>query len=182
MQAATARVILRDYENEEKVRRNAKRIVEQAQATLEISINSLAIMAGNPLKSSVLSLEKIFEGTKFGSDKRVEIFNGSIEITVNKFALVEVLENLVQNAFKANATKVEISCEEIENYSIIQVKDNGSGISSDVIDLIFGEYSSRPGGGTGLQIVKTLVSSMGAEIDLHSQINQGTTFSIKIPS
>jgi len=102
----------------------------------------------------------------------------------------QVLINLVSNAIKftkngdvnLNVKKTSASLNSLD--LLIEVKDNGIGISYDKQDEIFESFSqgsvqiNRKYGGTGLglTIVKNLIELMGSKIQLKSQPNVGTTF------
>ena len=73
----------------------------------------------------------------------------------------------------------------MENLIAICIKDQGPGIPSDELDHIF-ERFYRPeenrataGFGLGLPIAKSLVEGMGGTIDIISQVEQGTTITLK---
>jgi two-component system, NtrC family, sensor kinase len=67
----------------------------------------------------------------------------------------------------------------------ISISDNGIGIPEDNLDKIFEPFFTTKevgeGTGLGLSIVYSIVKSHKGTIELQSQINQGTTFTIKIP-
>jgi PAS domain S-box-containing protein len=104
--------------------------------------------------------------------------------------LAQVLTNLVSNAVKfTESGKVKLTIESITeaaDFSTIrfEVMDTGIGISEESIEKIFESFSqansatTRKYGGTGLglSIVKNLLQLMGAEIQVTSQLRQGTTF------
>jgi len=67
----------------------------------------------------------------------------------------------------------------------ITIRDNGPGISSDIIDQIFDPYFTTKeigkGSGLGLSIVHGLVKDHNGFINVESEINQGSTFTILFP-
>ena len=66
----------------------------------------------------------------------------------------------------------------------IRVRDNGEGIPEDICSRLFTDdaVSTRSGGtGLGTRIVKKAVDVHGGTIDVESQPDQGTTFTIRIP-
>ena len=102
----------------------------------------------------------------------------------------QVLTNLLGNAVKFTASgsvKLEVSpVMETENYITLKfkVKDTGIGIPSEQQEVIFEEYSQastdigRKFGGTGLglSITKNLLRLMESEIQVKSELNQGSEF------
>ena len=71
------------------------------------------------------------------------------------------------------------------NYVRISVKDNGTGISPDILDRIFEPYyttkKSGEGTGLGLAIVHSIVHNYGGDITVESQIGHGTSFHVYLP-
>ncbi|MCR8747065.1 sensor histidine kinase [Romboutsia lituseburensis] len=102
-----------------------------------------------------------------------------------------IILNLLSNAIKFNSkngkVEVNISCDEYINISI---KDSGIGIAEDKIGSIFGRFEqlsskklhNKEGSGIGLSLVKSLVDIHGGKIAASSKINEGTTFTVSIPS
>ncbi len=67
----------------------------------------------------------------------------------------------------------------------IQVTDNGSGIEPEDLPHLFEPFFSTKGNrGTGLGLAVTwgIVESHGGSIDVQTELGQGTTFSIRIPT
>jgi len=105
--------------------------------------------------------------------------------------LNQILVNLVNNAVKfteKGQVEVRFSLAD-ENHWAIEVKDTGPGIPVDVQQIIFEpfrqadvEATRRPGGiGLGLSIVKQMVGLMQGEIQVQSQLGQGSTFTVILP-
>ena len=112
----------------------------------------------------------------------------------NPLKFTQVITNLVSNAIDsydkfANPEKrcVLISCKEDKKNIIISIQDWGKGISpsflTKVFDPFFTTKNIQHGTGIGLSIVKEVVEEdFNGKIDLESEENKGTTFTIKIPS
>jgi signal transduction histidine kinase len=73
-------------------------------------------------------------------------------------------------------------------YAIIEVVDNGYGIPEEEIDYIFDTYrrvkkhkDMAVGTGLGLAIVKSLIDAHEGQIEVQSQLDVGSTFTVKIP-
>jgi len=105
--------------------------------------------------------------------------------------LRQVLTNLVANAVKfTDRGEVSVGLELAEGTSDtidlrFSVSDTGIGISPQDVERLFEPFSQadasttrRYGGtGLGLSIVKQLVTLMGGEVEAHSELHQGSTFS-----
>lgn len=113
------------------------------------------------------------------------------EIITDEKILAQILNNLLSNAVKfTDKGHVKLSIETIpENQIKIKVEDTGIGISKDKQDRIFepffqgdASFSKKYGGtGLGLQIVKKSVDLLKGTMNVKSEENQGTEFSIIIP-
>ncbi|MCB9257885.1 MAG: hypothetical protein H6612_00915 [Ignavibacteriales bacterium] len=97
----------------------------------------------------------------------------------------QVIMNLVQNSFDSIENKGEISIESFKQNEdiIIKIKDNGPGIPSHILNKIFNLYftTKAKGTGIGLSIVQKIIMEHGGIINVESEENNGTEFSIKLP-
>ena len=100
------------------------------------------------------------------------------------------INNLVSNAYKYTKPNghVTLSVTETDNDVVFSVKDDGIGIVPKARKEIFKKFyrtergqAQSKGDGIGLAFVKTLVELHGGEIRLESEVNVGSTFSIRIP-
>jgi|GEM_PF-6716103 len=104
--------------------------------------------------------------------------------------LQQVLTNLLRNSIKfTNEGAITLSCQQREDYYLVQVKDTGIGIAPEKIDQIFkpfrqaheGLSRSKGGIGLGLSICKKMVQMWEGEIFVESAMGKGSVFSITIP-
>jgi signal transduction histidine kinase len=79
-----------------------------------------------------------------------------------------------------------VRTERREGRCLIEVSDNGSGISPQHMDRLFEPFfTTKPigeGTGLGLSISYSLVQQLGGNISVRSQSGAGTVFSIRLPS
>ncbi len=101
--------------------------------------------------------------------------------------LVQVFVNLITNAchaMKPGGTVILATLVE-EGDLVIRVKDNGSGIPSEMAGKIFEPFfTTKPDGkgtGLGLSIVQGIIENHGGKIDVKSEVSVGTTFVIRLP-
>ncbi len=99
-----------------------------------------------------------------------------------------ILFHLIENAIDATEKKkrkVEILIKGAENYVMLQVKDNGKGIKKKHINDIFQKFytsSNRSGRGIGLFIVKSILDKIGGSINVTSELNIGSVFTVMFPA
>ncbi|MGL5941938.1 MAG: sensor histidine kinase [Waterburya sp.] len=99
-----------------------------------------------------------------------------------------VLINLLSNAIKysPNGSKIEFEILGEKEQVIIEIKDQGIGISEVDQPQIFEPFfrgsnvDSLPGNGLGLSIVKNLVQIHGGKIEVESKVGIGTKFSLTL--
>ncbi|GAB3816821.1 hypothetical protein GCM10028895_12370 [Pontibacter rugosus] len=77
---------------------------------------------------------------------------------------------------------MRISCHQEGDYTVLQVKDNGLGLSSKQQGKLFTMFrrfhDHVEGSGVGLYMVKKIVDNAGGKIEVQSTAGVGTTFSI----
>jgi len=156
------------------------------------------------LKREELSLREIFVGLydKYRNDKNIvdssniefnmKIGNGiPDEIVSDKMRITQVLEHLLNNAFKFTSKgEIEFGIRKGNSSSLLlYVKDTGVGIDTESVNFIFDQFrqedesKTREYGGTGLglSISKGLVKLLGGEIWVESEKNKGSIFYFTLP-
>ncbi len=106
-------------------------------------------------------------------------------------AIQQVTSNLVENALKYSepGTKVTLTVKELPSESLIQVTDEGQGMSREQIATIFDRFRQldssstrdRGGFGLGLYIVKNLVEAHNGAVEVDSTPAVGSTFTVHFP-
>jgi len=117
---------------------------------------------------------------------------GKIEpLMSSRLYVREILQNFITNAIKYTETgSVVVTAAAGKGGVIFSVIDTGIGISKGDQEKVFDkffrseDYRTRQTNGTGLGLYVTmkLARILHAEIDLHSKLNKGSTFSIFIPN
>jgi signal transduction histidine kinase len=103
----------------------------------------------------------------------------------------KILLNLVFNAVKFTPARgiVDIRVEKIGEELQLQVKDTGMGISKENLANVFSRFWQADtsaqrkfqGAGIGLALVKELVEVQAGTVTVDSEVNKGTTFTIRLP-
>ncbi len=99
--------------------------------------------------------------------------------------IAQVLQNLLGNAFKyAPGGRVAVSAHEEAGCVVCVVRDNGAGISAEMLPRIFDKLATDPakqGTGLGLAIVRQIVEAHGGTVKVESAPGAGAAFSFTIP-
>ncbi|MCB9877924.1 MAG: response regulator [Planctomycetes bacterium] len=126
----------------------------------------------------------------------LELGDEPVVADVDRGRFEQVLLNLVQNARESGAGNVHISLARgqlaIDHASavdgdgpaaVIEVRDDGSGMSPEVAARVFDPYFSTkfPGRGLGLAVAFGCVRRHGGTIDVDSRPGGGTTFRVRLP-
>lgn len=116
-----------------------------------------------------------------------------IAIAVDPAQIEDAVLNLIINAIEAfdrnGQVKIRVarsqneSADEFEEQAIIEVADNGRGISNEDITRIFNPFfTTRPAGtGLGLPAVRRIARAHGGTVDVRSTPGKGSTFTIRLP-
>ena len=180
------------------IQRNSNRLNEITQDLLSLSEIENKEKNGQ-LKRNVVDLREIIknvEGIIFSTQKIKEVKISknyqNAPIPFNGFAneLEKIFTNILQNSLKfiSNNGKIEINIKQNIDKIIIEIKDNGPGISPKDLEKIFERFytvdSSRSkelsGTGLGLSIVKHAVNLHEGQIEALPS-NDGAHFKITLP-
>ncbi len=100
----------------------------------------------------------------------------------------QIMDNLLTNAVKfTESGTITLSACYREGVLILEVKDSGIGMNPETLSRIFRPFerltsaTNVDGVGLGLPITKGIVSLLGGEIDVTSEIGSGTTFRVTLP-
>lgn len=166
---------------------------------LNDTINDLVkviIIKDNPsIKKEAVLIKEIFENVFSQLNFQIELYRPIIKldfekvsiININKAYLESILLNLLTNSIKYKSEnrklKITITTDQIDDTVVLTFKDNGIGI--DLVrnkDKVFGLYQrfhNYPDSkGLGLYLVKSQVETMDGTIDIESEVNKGTIFTL----
>jgi signal transduction histidine kinase len=141
----------------------------------------------------------VFDELKITADER------KIKLTLNRAdekpftvngdreKLREVFQNIVGNALKFTPADGSIKIEMARQGNSVKtaITDTGPGIQKESMNLLFkkfskieysyAKHSNQPGTGLGLYISKQIVSLHNGDIQVQSEVNVGTTFTVVLP-
>ena len=103
--------------------------------------------------------------------------------------LADNILDIAQNSISAGASLVEIdiTVSHSTNTVALRFADNGCGMSGEELQQVFKRFyradSSRtlPGNGLGLSLVQAIVNAHNGEIEISSQLNEGTYVWVSLP-
>lgn len=114
------------------------------------------------------------------------------QVRANELKLSQVIVNLLSNAVQAlsydresNEIRVSTWTDEAGR-AVIEVEDNGRGMTEQVKSAIFEPFftTKAPGHGTGLglSICRTIVHGFGGELSVESEVDKGSRFCVRLPA
>lgn len=165
-------------------------ILDQSEVTIRAQsfiINDLFLALKNQLD---ITLEKS------GKNDLIELFyhideaDKSKQIVSDRVKITQLLSNMINNAVKftdSGSIKLAVSLD--KEYLKISIKDTGVGIPDDKHNIIFDSFRQVDdshtrrfeGVGIGLAISKKIVTTLGGEISVISELNKGSEFIVTIP-
>lgn len=158
---------------------------------LMIQLNSDEKNASEIQKTFNRDWRDFFEDLKFlHSDTEFCFRNNTFDsLPFNKTDMETIIKNLCDNSIKYGAQKVDIELHSVRDRLQIKISDDGNGISKSEQKYVFEKFyriqsdniHNTKGLGLGLFLVKNIVEKYDGKIDLNSEKNMGTTFTITLP-
>lgn len=117
--------------------------------------------------------------------------SAGVTLAVNHESFVEIVNRLVDNAIKFSKKeggRVVLTTRQEEGFWRLDVADEGVGIDSDQLPLLFVSFGQvdrekmeQQGCGLGLSIVQELVKLYGGRVAVESELGQGSCFTVLLP-
>jgi two-component system OmpR family sensor kinase len=121
----------------------------------------------------------------------IELRAGSAPVLGDRDRLRQVVDNLLTNvrAHTPPGTSVSVQVERREGEAVLEVSDNGPGLTADDAGRVFERFyradqsRARASGGVGLglSIVAAVAEAHGGTVSLRSTPGAGATFTVKLP-
>jgi signal transduction histidine kinase len=178
------------------IKRSSEELTEFITNILDLSrVESQQIKLNLQPKDVNKILEEVISKYKYLADlKNIQIvteFEPLFSVKVDTELMRQVFSNLLENAIKYSSenTKVLITTEEMNGMVVVQVADQGIGITENEIKNIFTKFyraknvknSQIKGSGLGLYLAKYFVELHKGRINVESIPQQGSTFTVEIP-
>lgn len=199
-----AETVLSAADDPEQVRHFAERMQMEASrlsSLIQDVIDLSRLQSDDPMtRAEVVSVDELIsramdEVRTLAVSHEIELITGEdsqAEIYGDRGQLLTALRNLLTNAiaYSPSKTRVAISSRAADGIVDIAVKDQGIGIPGHDLDRIFERFyrvdqaRSRGTGGTGLglAIVKHVCQNHGGECTVWSEVNTGSTFTLRLPA
>jgi signal transduction histidine kinase len=117
----------------------------------------------------------------------VETDEIGISVRADRLRLRQLLRNLVSNAVKYGGDEIAVTAYRHGSTVVIEVVDDGPGVSPDVDDRLFHRYVHEHGSallqgsvGLGLAIARSFAEGMGGSLE-YKRINDLTVFEVSLP-
>ena len=180
------------------VQRNARRLhrlVDDLLSTALQSVTTVLDVSRVPLvdllRRSALEASRAAQSAGLSFEFDVSGAPNDLEIHGDAERLAQVFDNLFSNAVKYTPSGGHVSARVVQQngHAVVHVRDTGRGISESELGDIFTKFfrsktvliEAIPGIGLGLAITKTIVDAHGGEIDVSSELGQGSTFEVRLP-
>jgi two-component system, OmpR family, phosphate regulon sensor histidine kinase PhoR len=177
----------------EKIYKNSDRLIDIVQ---DLTTISQAEHRQLNLKLEKFDIYSLFEDVIDSIDemakiKKIKIEFKDINITAlwvkaDRAKMSQVIFNLLENAiyYCPEKSKIQIRLTEMDQHILIEIIDNGPGISAEHLPRIFERFyridenrsREKGGSGLGLSIVKNILEAHEQPIHVESLINKGTKF------
>ncbi len=107
------------------------------------------------------------------------------QVEIDADQIQQVFINIITNAVQAmpEGGKLTMQAREKDEFLEIEIADTGCGIPEEAVDKIFDPlFTTRAKGiGLGLAVCKAIIDRHQGSIDVKSQVEKGTTFTIRLP-
>ena len=172
-----------------------QRSTDQIQNTVSALNKVIALRKTLSQESQILQFADVLEEVKVGlyehiSESQAEIhadFSNGERVRFSPIHLQSLLHNLLSNSMKFRQEgvplRIDITSGMQRDQVFLQITDNGLGLDlkrfKKKLYRLFQRFHTHVEGmGVGLHIIKSIIDSYGGRIELQSQVNVGTTFTI----
>lgn len=157
-------------------------------------INKFPNFSNFNLRKLITSVIKIFDTKIVLSNKNITLsmlINPNVpENIVSDYSKIkQILFNILSNSFKfTNSGLISVIVLKKNDFLEFTITDTGTGIQTEYVPYVFDAYfkcednpNNAYGAGIGLYIVKNFLNILGGEINIDSEINNGTTMFFRLP-
>jgi len=185
---------IQDEENKVLLR-SFEKSTEQLNATINDLLKVLILKEQTAVLTEPVSLQKVLDDTLLSFTSQIKELQAKINtnfsqadtIYFNKEYLESIFTNLIGNALKYYSIErnlhIDITSKETPAYIQVSFKDNGIGIDLEknkgrIFKLFQTFHQGRDSKGVGLYMVQTQLQALGGKIEVESEVNKGSTFTV----
>jgi signal transduction histidine kinase len=179
--------------------RNAERLKKLAEDVLDVTrIDSKSLVLEKEhfnICETMVDVVHNYEGNIDNKNVKFEcsFSDDDCVIFADRNRISQAISNIIGNAVKfvsddgtisIDISKRKSNSDINENMVVVSVKDNGSGIDSEILDTLFTKFTTKSfqGTGLGLYITKSIIESHGGHIWAENNKNEkGAAFSFSLP-
>jgi two-component system NtrC family sensor kinase len=182
-------------------RKYLQQVITETTRVGRIVSDLLSFSRRSKPQRSLADLNKIVRSTTSLIGHKMKLANVELDLNLasdlplvpcDSSQIQQVVLNLAMNAAEAmhgkGAGRVAISTSltAARDAVVLKVSDNGEGIPAENLAKIFDPFfTTKPEGkgvGLGLAVLYGIVEAHGGEVDVHSKVGEGTTFTVKLPA
>lgn len=178
------------------IHRTSNKILEQLNELVNWAKTQRNKTAFNPVSIQLrngmdISLELLRTNA---SQKGIALENeiqDDIFVKADVFMLRSIIQNVAMNAIKytPHGGTVKVTARNVENMVEISIRDTGIGMSQEVQQALFSNFSAvsvngtnnEQGSGLGLLLVRDFVAQHGGVVQIESETGKGTCFKFTVP-
>lgn len=179
------------------IREENERLGNQVEKVLQIAVLDRGDFQ---LKINPINVHEVIQKALRNIIIQIETRQGKIEtdlkalnpiIDADELHINNMISNLLDNAnkYSPNAPEITIATQNTENGVKISISDKGQGMARETINKVFdkfyrvstGNIHNVKGFGLGLSYVKTMLDAHKGSVDVKSELNKGSTFTLFLP-
>jgi len=166
--------------------------IEAGKLELETGKYDIASMVSDTAQLNIMRI-----GSKHIEFELHVAENVPAQLSGDELRIKQILNNLLSNAFKytmEGVVKLSVTVEPSEKNKneiilVLSVSDTGQGMTKKQVSHLFDEYTRfnlvanrvTEGTGLGMSITRNLISMMDGDINIESEKNVGSTFTVRLP-
>jgi two-component system sensor histidine kinase MtrB len=164
--------------------------VERMRRLVEDLMEISRLDAGaESVRVELVDLDEAVSASVRGRDPggRVRVEGGGVTVETDRRRLERIVANLVGNALEHCEGSVEVRIGRDGGAALVEVSDEGPGISSEHLPYVFERFfkadpsRTSAGSGLGLAIARENARLLGGDIDVASTAGVGTRFTLRLP-